>query len=178
MEIGKYIGEAWDLTKDNLGTFVVAFLIIAIAGNIVPIVLSAPLTVGFYVIASKAKKGEADLGDLAKGFDVFGSTVLAQLVRAILIVVGLIFCILPGLVFALWYMYTLVVIAEKKVGFQEAMKESKEIVSKEFFDHVIFVIVLFFINFIGFLLCVVGLLVTVPLSMTALVMAYQDLKPE
>ncbi|MFQ6088261.1 MAG: hypothetical protein ACE5K0_05095 [Candidatus Methanofastidiosia archaeon] len=178
MEIGKYIGEAWELTKDNLVTFVVAFLIIAVAGDIVPIILSAPLTVGFYIIASKAKKGEADLGDLAKGFDVFGSAVLAQLIIAILIVVGLIFCIIPGLVFALWYMYTLVVIAEKKVGFQEAMRESKEIVSKEFFDHVIFVIVLLFINFIGFLLCLVGLLVTVPLSMVALVMAYQDLKPK
>jgi len=55
------------------------------------------------------------------------------------------------------------------------MQASHAVVKNDYFGFTLFLIVLGLINLLGVLCCVVGLLVTVPMSVAAITVAYQEI---
>lgn len=61
----------------------------------------------------------------------------------LLIVIGLMFMVLPGIVFATWWIYTLPLMVDRRMRLGEAMRESLgKVTEKGFFIHLIFLLMI------------------------------------
>jgi uncharacterized membrane protein len=61
------------------------------------------------------------------------------------------------------------------MDFWPAMQASHEIVKRDYFGFTMFVVLLALVNLLGALCCVVGLLVSVPVSWAAVTVAYKEI---
>src|SRR3989344_892928 len=101
-----------------------------------------------------------------------GMTVLSL----ILVILGLIALIIPGIILALGFMFAQYLVIDKDRGAVESLKESWRITKGNRFNLFIFVLVLTVINILGALALLVGLLVSIPVTMLAVVHAYRTLE--
>lgn len=83
--------------------------------------------------------------------------------------------IIISLYLSVIYMLTSPLIVLKKMNFWQAMETSRKTVHKKLISFILFIIVLGIINFIGVLFIGIGLLVTIPFTMTATYAIYEDL---
>jgi uncharacterized membrane protein len=144
--------------------------------------VTAPLLAVFYVFLFKNFKGQpAEFGDFFKGFYYFLAVALAGLLVAIFTAVGFILLILPGIYLAVAYTLVSPLIIDKDMHFWQAMETSRRVITAQWFSFFGFALLLLLINIIGLLALGVGLLVSVPVSICAIAVAYRDivgLEPE
>ena len=171
---GRWFGEAWVLVKADMGNYVIMALLFALL-NGVPLIQGA-LVAGFHIFTMKKLMGRrADFGDLFKGFNFFIPTLVASLLIAVFTFAGTLACIIPGLVIAAMYKFTYLFIVDKRMDFWPAMQASHAVVKQDYFGFTMFLIVAFLWNLLGFVLCIVGLLVTIPLTFVAITIAYKEI---
>lgn len=182
VNIGSWFSKAWEIITADFSNFVILALIycaiIAVASSTVvgAFLVVGPLSVGFFIIIFNKIKGiPLNIGDIARGFDYFLAAVLSNILVGFFVGLGTIFCIIPGIVIAALYLFVAPFIADKKLDFWEAMEASRKSISGHIFEMSIFIFVLFLVNLIGVLLCVIGLLVTIPLSFVAIALAFDDI---
>jgi len=190
VKIGDYIGTGWETFKKNPGGFVgftlVVFLInVAVAkinqsaspvGTLISLLVSGPLNAGFLIVAFKLLKNRATtFGDFFRGFNNFLPLFLVSLVSSVMIGIGFVLLLLPGIYLAVAYTFALPLVLEKKMNFWDAMEFSRKLISKNWFSFFGFAFVLVLVNLAGGLLLGVGLLVTIPLSVCAIAAAYADI---
>lgn len=97
------------------------------------------------------------------------------IVVGLAVLAGLILLIVPGIIFALMFMFTTFIIIDRELGPIEAMKESARITRGHKWTLLGFALVLLLINLAGILALVVGLLVSIPVSSLAFTHAYRVL---
>jgi len=190
VKIGDYIGTGWETFKKNPGGFVgftlVVFLInVAIAkinqsaspvGTLISLLVSGPLNAGFLIVAFKLLKNRATtFGDFFRGFNNFLPLFLVSLVSSVMIGIGFVLLLLPGIYLAVAYTFALPLVLEKKMNFWDGMEFSRKLISKNWFSFFGFAFVLVLVNLAGGLLLGVGLLVTIPLTICAIAAAYADI---
>jgi uncharacterized membrane protein len=61
------------------------------------------------------------------------------------------------------------------MDFWPAMQSSHAIVKNDYFGFTMFLILAFLVNVLGFLCCIVGLLVTIPATFAAITVAYKEI---
>lgn len=93
---------------------------------------------------------------------------------AMLVVAGLLFIIAVTIVKLLW-MYSLPLIIDRKLGFWPAMNLSRKVNGRVFWKLFVLSVLSGLINIGGLLLCCVGLLFSVPLSLLLITCAYEQL---
>jgi uncharacterized membrane protein len=76
---------------------------------------------------------------------------------------------------AAMYKFTYLFIVDKRMDFWPAMESSRAVVRNDYFGFTMFLLALIGINFLGLLCCIVGLLVTMPLSIAAITVAYREI---
>lgn len=173
---GRWIGQGWELIKGDLGIYAVLALVFWLLNCMVPLIISGPLTAGFYIFTIKKSLGRrAEFADLFTGFNFFVPTLVASLVIALFVTIGTVLCIIPGLVVAAMYKFTYLFIVDKRMDFWPAMESSRAVVRNDYFGFTMFLLALIGINFLGLLCCIVGLLVTMPLSIAAITVAYREI---
>jgi len=173
------ISASWDVFKNNagilLGATVVVYALMA-AGSIVyigGIILAGPLMVGLYKIALEGARGEAmDFSDVFSGFKKFLPSFLAYLLITVFSGIGMIFCIIPGILISIMYMPTFLFIVDQNLDFWDAMEASRKMVMNNFGAWILLMVVVCLMNIVGMLVCCVGMLVTAPMSMVMICMAY------
>jgi uncharacterized membrane protein len=182
INLGNWISRAWDLLTDDLGAFVILGFIWSIivgvaSGTVIGVFLVlGPLTVGLFIVVFDKIRGKSvNIGDIAKGFHFFVASVLASILVLVFWGFGFMFCVIPAFIVAGLYIFTLPFIADKKLDFWEAMEASRKLAKDHLFEMILFSIILGLINFAGLLLCVVGLVFTIPLTVAAISIAYDDL---
>jgi uncharacterized membrane protein len=142
----------------------------------VPFIIQGPLTAGFFVYCMKhTLRRRAEFGDLFMGFNFFVPALVASLVISVFVCIGTLFCIIPGIVVAAMYKFTYLFIVDKRMDFWQAMEASRAVVRNDYFGFSMFLVALFFLNVLGFICCVVGLLVTMPMTIAAITVAYQEI---
>ena len=99
----------------------------------------------------------------------------ATILLALAMVIGLVLLIVPGIIFALMFMFATFIVIERELGPIEAMKESNRITRGHKWNLLGFLLMLFLINLLGLLALVVGLLVSIPVSALAFAHAYRVL---
>lgn len=154
---------------------ILATLVFAIMSGVIPIILQAPMVIGMHImLVNKMLTGRLDIGDLFKGFNYFVPSLLATLVMGIFIFIGMLACIIPGLVVGAMYLFTYLFIADRKMEFWPAMQASHAIVKQNYLGYTFFFLTLALLQLAGALLCGVGLLVTIPIYYAAINAAYRD----
>ena len=107
--------------------------------------------------------------------DVSSQLFLCSLVAGLLISGGLIFCLLPGIYLAVAWQFALPLIIDKRLDFWPAMELSRKIITRHWWSFFGLALLSTAINLVGTLLCGVGAFVTAPVTMLALMYAYEDI---
>lgn len=172
---GRWIGQGWEAVKSDLGIFIVMTILMAAIGGAIPFLLQGALTGGFQAAFKRKFRGQkAELGDLFLGFQQIVPTLAAHLVILIFVFLGFLFLIIPGIVLAVMYSFTYLFIVDKRLGFWEAMQASHAVVRQDYFGYTLFLLALLLLNVAGAMCLLVGLLVTIPISMGAIAAAYDQ----
>jgi uncharacterized membrane protein len=171
---GRWIGEGWALVKADLGSYIVISLLFVLLSG-VPLI-QGPLIAGFHIFSMKKLMGRnAEVGDLFKGFNFFVPALVASLLIGLFTFAGTLLCIIPGLVVAAMYKFAYLFIVDKRMDFWPAMQASHAVVKNDYFGFTMFLILAFLVNILGVLCCLVGLLVTIPVTFAAITAAYKEI---
>ena len=181
-DAGSYIRRGWEIFQENIGMFIGYTLItiaISVAAAFIPfgsLLVSGPLTAGFYIVANKISKGEPyEFGTFFKGFDFFVPLLLWTLIGGIFIALGLVALIVPGIYLAVAYTFVPLFIVFGKIEFWDGMEFSRKLVTKKWWNIFGFVLLLMLINMVGALAFLVGLLFTIPITYCAIYVAFEDI---
>jgi uncharacterized membrane protein len=99
----------------------------------------------------------------------------ASILLGLAVAIGFVLLIVPGVIFALMFLFTTFIVIDYELGPIEAMTESNRITRGHKWQLLGFGIVLTLINLLGVLALVVGLLVSIPVSTLAFAHAYRVL---
>lgn len=188
-KITKWLKEAFELYKENFVLILICTTITMALGLISALILAGPLAVGLFLILSRLiDKSEPvpTIQDLFKGFDSFLPSLLFVIASFLINYLGSsITAAIPGIggllnflfsaIFTASIIFGIPLIADKKLDFIEAFKQSFETVKPDIALYIAFSIVLSIISFSGFFLFVVGIFFTVPFNACAIAVAYKDI---
>ncbi|CAB4794571.1 MAG: hypothetical protein F2894_05675 [Actinobacteria bacterium] len=191
---GAAISYAWSATMKNLGPLVLMTLVILVAQvvlqvgfsggrgvvalllSIVTSVVSLILAMGLTRAALRVTDGGTpELSQLTET-DQLGPYIVQAILVGIAIGIGLLLCLIPGLIAAVLFAFAGYVVIDGRDGDAVgAIKRSFEIVKGNFGAVLGLFVLLMLINIVGALLCGIGLLFTYPMSSVAVAYAYRTL---
>ena len=178
-----FIGQAWDLFKPHWVIFCVMFLILGIVGAIpyvgpcLSLIIGTTLMVGINRAVLGLLAGRTPTVEMMfSGFDRFGQAFLAGVVISMLVCVGLVFLIVPGIYLAIMWSFTNLVIAETNQDFWTAMQTSAALTKGYRWEVFCLCLALFVVGLLGFLACCVGILAAQPIGAIAFALAYRFLQ--
>jgi len=173
---GRWVSEGWALVTADLGNYVVLALIFLVLSSAVPVILQGPMIAGLHIFTMKKLMGRrAEFADLFTGFNYFVPTLVASIVIGLFVFAGTLLCIIPGLVVAAMYKFTYLFIVDKRMDFWPAMQASHAVVRRDYAGFTLFLILMALVNILGFLCCIVGLLVSIPVTFAAITVAYKEI---
>jgi len=144
--------------------------------RIVYYLIDGLIVMGMARIALKLIDGhEAVVGDLFSCMPEMLAYIGSSLLYSLIIVVGLILLVVPGIISGLMFMFYTYCVVDKNDGPIEALKRSARITAGAKWNLFLLVLMLLGINFLGALVLLVGLIVTVPFSMVVMAFVYRTL---
>jgi hypothetical protein len=186
LPLGEYLKTGWSLFKRYPGGFIgffwIALLInlvlhlIPIAGGVASFAVSPVLWVGSFIVSAKLLQGHPyRFSDFFLGFRFFIPLLLTALVGGLLTGIGLLLLIIPGVYLLVSYLFASILVVDRRLDFWQALETSRRTVHHHWFGLFGFLLLLALVNLGGFLLLVVGLMVSLPVTSCALTAAYADL---
>ncbi len=101
---------------------------------------------------------------------------LLYVILSACILIGFILLIVPGVILMLVWMFSTYILLDSDRTWREAFAESRRITKGHRWELFLFVLALLVLNILGVIALLVGLLVTIPVSMLATVHAYRSLE--
>ncbi len=188
VKFNEWIQGGFNLYKDNFAVLFPATLIAAVLSAFTFSILAGPLAVGLVLIVLRlidGKEPKPEIGDVFKGFDLFLQSFLFFLgVGIVGIVGGTILRVVPffgpllGILFVYGLgtvvMFGIFLIAEQRLDAWTAAMKSFETVKTNFWPFLGVYVVACLLSSIGFIACGVGIVITLPLMVCILGVAYRD----
>ncbi|CAB4856879.1 MAG: hypothetical protein F2782_00990 [Actinobacteria bacterium] len=188
------ISYAWSATMKNLGPLVLMTLVILVAQVVIQVgfsggrgvvalllsiatsVVSLILAMGLIRAALRVTDGGTpELSQLTET-DQLGPYIVQAILVGIAIGIGLVLCIIPGLIAAVLFAFAGYAVIDTRDGDAVgAIKRSFEIVKGNFGAVLGLIVLLMLINIAGAMLCGIGLLFTYPMTSVAIAYAYRTL---
>jgi len=191
------ITVASDFAKKNIKFFIPLFILILIISFsfdyllktlgkdnvVVGLILSILRTVIFTIFSLGMIKislkildnEEIKIVDIFSQYHLFIRYFLASIIRNLIVFVGFIFFIVPGVIFAIRFGFFDFLIVDKNMRIIESLKKSWYITKGNTLNLFLFYILLFLINVLGFFAFIVGLFFSVPLTIIAEAFVYRKL---
>jgi len=146
-------------------------------GSFLGLLVCGPLLGGLCLFFLKKIRGETTTVETAfSGFsNRFLHLFLGFFVPAVLMALGFICLILPGIFLAVAWMFTLPLVIDKGIDFWSAMELSRKTVTKHWWKFLGFAIIFLLLGLAGLLVFLVGFFIAVPIAMASLMYAYEDL---
>lgn len=119
---------------------------------------------------------KAEFADLFNGYSLLINFILASILYALIVVFGMVLLIVPGIIFAIMFHFYSYLIVDKNMSPVDALKESKKLTSGSKWQLFLFGLVLLLLNVAGVLALLVGLLITVPVTMIAYAYVFRKLQ--
>ena len=191
---GAAISYAWSATVKNLGPLVLMTLVILLAQVVLQVgfsggegvialllsiatsVVSLILAMGLIRAALRVTDGGTpELSQLTET-DQLGPYIVQAILVGLAIGIGLLVCIIPGLIAAVLFAFAGYAVIDAREGDAVgAIKRSFEIVKGNFGAVLGLMVLLILVNIVGALLCGIGLLFTYPMTSVAIAYAYRTL---
>ncbi|MBM3813227.1 MAG: zinc-ribbon domain-containing protein [Acidimicrobiia bacterium] len=176
VRVWHWIDEGWKIVKQDMGNFALMTIVMVLLSGMVPLILQGAMVAGFHIVVMrKMLVGRVEFGDLFKGFNDFVPCLVASLLISLFTFLGILACIIPGLVIAAMYFFTYLFIVDRKMDFWPAMQASHELVKKDYVGFTLLLLAFIPLHLLGALACLVGLLWTVPVQYAAITVAYKEL---
>lgn len=204
-EIGNVLSEAWALSNGFKATFWGAFLLylgavmllsflggiltagvvmisteasigIMILLQLVQLVIVSPLIAGLFMIGIKRATGQPVSAFMI--FNYFPKTLplfLCYLLMMLLVAIGFVLLVIPGIYLLLAYALALPLMADKNLGVWQALETSRKGITACWFRFLGFGIVALFIALISAIPFGIGLIWTLPWLYVAMGIVYRDL---
>jgi len=191
--ISESIQYGWNRTKERFGFFALVLIgsmivtrlpmMLADEGGaaslilvLIGMVLSFVVGRGIIKISIEEARGKKSTINVFKASaEEYLNYFLVSLVYSLIVMVGFILLIIPGIIWSIKYQYMMYLVIDKKMGVSEAMRTSAAMTDGVKWELFALEFVLGIINFLGFLALVVGLLMTVPASAVAQARVYDRL---
>ncbi len=187
----------WGMVKKNLGFFILLLIIIillygvpyAIAEialevnvllgiilHIADFILTTIISIGLIKIALRFCDNEkARFRDLFSNYRLFFKYLLGLVLYGLIVFVGTLWLIVPGIIWGIQFSFFDYFIVDKKVGPIKALKRSSAITRGAKWNLFIFFLMLIGINLLGAICLLVGLFITIPITMIAWAFVYRRL---
>jgi len=183
LPVGYCIERGWTIATASLLPFIgytcvviavhAALACIPVLGWIAIALVGPALSAGYFVYTRKKIRGEpAVFEDFFGGFEFLGQLFLLGIVSDILIAAGILLCILPGLYLMLGYMFAGFLVVARRMDFWPAMEASRRAVTANIGPVILLVLAFIGINILGALACLVGLIITIPMTYCSSVVAF------
>lgn len=169
MDIGKAVEDAWRLFVADIAPLIIGALIVFVLSIVSLGILAGPLWGGLSkMVAQRVRYGRsADFGDIFSAFDRFWTLFGGALVIGILVALGTLLLIVPGLLLAAIWIYVPMFVVDQEMRLGEAMAASRDLVMRNGLGtHVAVVLLLAILATVGGWLVGIGFLLTWPLSVT------------
>lgn len=173
--------RAWFLVALTFLYFLVTFIVADI--SVIRDIVSMLMSIAFTAVTLKLVDGHSSrYSDLLAPFKTYKVTLhyfLASILYMLIVLVGLILLILPGvylLVRLQFFAYLLV--EHENMGVIESLKKSMEMTKGKFWSLFGFGIVFVLVNLLGLIALGIGLFVTIPVTCIAYAMMYRKLSTE
>ncbi|MDB4541631.1 GYF domain-containing protein [Akkermansiaceae bacterium] len=151
-------------------------IIYQIITTIIQNLVSIFLSIGVCKFGLNLLRGEVpQIGLLFSGKDQFLTALGATILYGLAVFVGLLLLIIPGIIIAVRGIYFLQAIVEKKLGAVDSLKYSWNLTRQNGLMVFLLGFVSILINIVGMLPCFLGLIVTIPFTWLAGVIAYRYL---
>lgn len=203
IDLGAYLNRAWELFTANagllVGGFAIVFIILLLSAITVigPLILAGPLMAGYYGMIQRLRDGrETEFGELFAGFQDFARTCIAGLLvvliliiaAAVSMVVGFVLGHIPCLgqivavavnlavsvVAAAASMFVLPAIVVSTKAPVEALGDNVRFAQRFVTPALLLAAVHLALGIVGSLVCLVGLLVTMPVASAFVMEAYHS----
>lgn len=164
-DIGSCVSAGIAGLKKNPLAHIAATVLVGVVGGVSAGLLTGPMVVGYMrMVRIEDEGGTIEFTDVFKGFDDFVPALLAVLLSSILVSIGFMLCFLPGLLLIGLVPTAAYLVAVGEKDGINAIKRALVAVKDHLLGSVICALVLGIVGSLGFLLCWVGALVTLPLS--------------
>lgn len=181
-----YLMSAYELLKNNyIFMFVYAAIYIGLSallmmnksiGPFINIIITGPFVAGFLFAARQIDLGQQiSLKDYFKGFYQPLDIISAYIFQALIIFVGIVLLVIPAIYFAVALSFVIPFVIFRNFRPLEAIETSRQLITKQWFDVFIFVLILGALNVVGALLFGVGFIITLPFTYVAIYFAYKDI---
>ena len=120
--IAQGLGGAADLDSDVIG-FIIIF--ISLTSSFISFLVTTYLTLGYFTVMLKLVRGQpASFIDMVVPFGKYLNGLGALLLSTIAYAIGLLFCVVPGIIILLGVIFALLLVADKNLGVINALKTS------------------------------------------------------
>jgi hypothetical protein len=179
----EFIGSAWDLVKPHwLPLGAITLIQVAIGcvpwlGGCVMFIIGGAIAVGINrAILGMIAGKPPTVGMMFEGFDRFGQAFLASLVVSVLVAIGMVFLIVPGVILAIMWMFVNLVLAETELDFWPAMTASADLAAGHWWELFCLMLACLVVAILGLLAFCVGILIAAPVILTSIALAYRFLQ--
>jgi hypothetical protein len=174
MDFGKLLKTCWDsFIKEIVNLILFALLGVVLCLTIVLI----PTVAGGWTrgVLGYVREGKRPDFNALWNFDGYFQILLLMIVQGLLVSLGFLLLVVPGVILSIWWLYTLFFLVDRNLGFWEAMSASREAVSRTgFFNHSVVFLIVCVLNALGSALSGLGTLVTLPFTLVLLSQVYLD----
>lgn len=147
----------------------------AVLGFLISLLASTVVTIAYARLALSAVAGAHVTWEGLWAPEFYFSMLGATILQSVIILVGLVLLIIPGIVAALLLSFTPISLVDKNLQPIAALKESYRLARPHLWSLFLLALSLLLLNVLGLLALVVGLLVTVPVSLIAVAHVYRSL---
>jgi len=204
LEVGAAIGYGWKKFTENVGPFIILMLAVFFAAIIIQVIQTVltPNSIGFiglvwtafvaataYIVMSIVQagvwraglavtRGEAPSPTMLVETENIVPYILTQILVGIGLFIGLILCIIPGIIWLIFVAYAPLLALDKGLSPVEAITTSINWVKGKFGEVFLILLVCYLVQIAGACLCGIGLLVSAPVSLVGVVYSYRALNNE
>jgi hypothetical protein len=196
LNIRHCLSRGWNLMKKNFWPMVAVYALVTILlvfmgsfslrlstrwglnfGSALSVIFSGVLLGGLHLFFLKLIRGErATLETVFSGFrNCFLQLFLGSLVGTFLVALGFLCFVLPGVYLLIAWLFTLVLIIDKRLDFWPAMELSRKVITRHWWKFLGFAIILFLMKLTGILFCFIGFFIAGPIVHAAFLYAYEDI---
>jgi hypothetical protein len=199
LDVGAAISYGWKKFTENVGPFillVLAVFVVIVVLNIVQAVLtpsgggfiallwilflailimvaSMIVQAGVWRAGLAVTRGETPSLSMLTDTTNIGPYIITSIIVGVVAAVGFVLCIIPGIIWMIFAVFAPILALDKGMAPMEAVTTSINWVKERFGEVFLILLACWAVYIVGAILCGVGLLVSIPVALTAIVYTYR-----